>query len=160
MNAASAPKRNAGVIACEITCDSWLTDGVSVITLFLSPRRLRDPTPALDFAGVSLRAWGNAPMKRQYVHTFPPLYCIEANNGRLTGELYGRNNGVEFGGVEIALKLLARLPVFDEQQGPASVEIRIQPSIQATRRNSRRSKHGTERTQQNRSPFIRSYDLK
>jgi hypothetical protein len=76
MNAASAPKRNAGVIACEITCDSWLTDGVSVITLFLPPRRFRDPTPALDFAGVSLRAWGNTPVKRQDVYTFPPLYCI------------------------------------------------------------------------------------
>jgi hypothetical protein len=29
MKAASAPRRNAGAAACEITCDSWLTDGVS-----------------------------------------------------------------------------------------------------------------------------------
>src|SRR4030095_10643230 len=31
MKAASAPSRNAGAAACEITCDSWLTDGVSGI---------------------------------------------------------------------------------------------------------------------------------
>jgi hypothetical protein len=31
MKAASAPRRNAGAAACEITCDSWLTDGVSEI---------------------------------------------------------------------------------------------------------------------------------
>src|SRR6476619_7892012 len=29
MKAASAPSRNVGAAACEITCDSWLTDGVS-----------------------------------------------------------------------------------------------------------------------------------
>jgi hypothetical protein len=159
MNAASAPKRKAGLIACEITCESWLTDGVSVITLFLPPRRFRDPTLTSGFAGVSLRAWGNVPMKRQDVHTFRPHYCIEANNGRLAGELDRRYNRIEFGGVEIVLKLLARFPVFDHQQGLASVEIRIQAGIQTARSGPRWSEHGSERAQQNRSSFIRGYDL-
>jgi hypothetical protein len=30
IKAASAPSRNAGAAACEITCDNWLTDGISV----------------------------------------------------------------------------------------------------------------------------------
>jgi hypothetical protein len=159
MNAASAPKRNAGVIACEITCDSWLTDGVSVITLFLPQRRFRGLTPAWDFADVSLRAWGNAPVKRQNIHTFPPVYGVEANNGRLAGEFDRRYKRIEFGGVEIALELLARLPVFNHQQGLASVEIRIQAGIEAARSSPRWSEHGAERAQQNRSSFIRGYDL-
>jgi hypothetical protein len=108
---------------------------------------------------LSLGPRDDASMKRQNVHAFPPLYRVDANNGCLAGEFDRRNNRIQLGYVEIALKLLTRFPIFDEQQGLASVEIRIQTRIQATRRNPRWSKHRAEGAQQNRSLFIRSYDL-
>ena len=98
-------------------------------------------------------------MKRQSVHALFPLYRVNTNDGRLARELDSRDNGIELGGVEVALKLLARLPIFDEQQGLASVEIRIQAGIQTTWRNPRWSEHSAERAQQNCSPFIGGYDL-
>ena len=99
-------------------------------------------------------------MKRQNVHALLPLYCVNANNRCLAAELNCRNNRIKLGGVEIVFKLLARFPIFDEKQGLAFVEIRIQTSIQATRRDPRRSKHGAECAQQSRSPFVGGYDLK
>ena len=54
-------------------------------------------------------------MKRQSVHALFPLYRVNVNGGRLARELDGRDNGIELGGIEVALKLLTRFPVFDEQ---------------------------------------------
>jgi len=54
-------------------------------------------------------------MKRQSVHALFPLYRVNTNDGRLAGEFDSRDNGIELGRIEIALKLLTRFPVFDEQ---------------------------------------------
>ncbi len=59
--------------------------------------------------------WHDTSMERQSVHAFLPLDCVDANHWRLAGELNCRNNRVELGHIEIAFKLFARRPIFDEQ---------------------------------------------
>jgi hypothetical protein len=98
-------------------------------------------------------------MKAQGVHALHPLDCINTNHRRLAGEIDCCNNHIELGRIEIAFKLLARRPFFDEQQSFAFVEVRTKTSIQATRSYSRWAKHRTKRSQQRRSPFISSTDL-
>jgi hypothetical protein len=98
-------------------------------------------------------------MKRKGVDTLFPLNNVDPNHRRLAGELYGRDNRVELGQIEIAIELFARLPILDQQQGLAFVEIRIETGIQATGCNPRWSKHRSERPQQGRSPFIGCHDL-
>jgi len=94
-----------------------------------------------------LEAGSHAWTKRQGVHAFLPLYRVHANDGRLAGEFDCRNDRIKLGGVEIALELLARIPIFDEQQGLASVEIRIQAGLQTAGRDSRWAEHGRKRAQ-------------
>ena len=89
----------------------------------------------------------DASIRRQAVHAFPPLHRVDANDGRLAGELDCRNDRIELGGVEIALELLARILIFDEQKGLASVEIRIQAGLQTAGRDSRWAEHGRKRAQ-------------
>ena len=98
-------------------------------------------------------------MERQSINALLPLNGVDPNYRCLAGEFDGCDNCVELGHIEIALELFARLPILDEQQGLALVEIRIEPRIEAARRDPRWSEHGSERTQQGRAPFIGSYDL-
>jgi hypothetical protein len=98
-------------------------------------------------------------MKRQGVNALLPLHCVNTDHRRFAGELDRRDNRIELGHIKIAIELLARLPIFDEQQSPAFVEIRIEPGIEAARRNPRWSEHGAERAQQRCSLFIGGYDL-
>ena len=70
---------------------------------------------ALFLSNLSLDTRGGTSMKRQNVHAFRSLYRINANNRRLAGELDCRDDRVKLGDVEIALELLSRIPVFDEQ---------------------------------------------
>src|SRR5258706_399591 len=102
--------------------------------------------PVIRWSFRPLRAGGGAVAKRQDVHAFRPLDRIEAHDGGLAAEFDCRNDRIQFGGVEIALELLAGLPILDEQQGPAAVEIRIQAGIQTPPRDPPRSKHRVVRT--------------
>jgi hypothetical protein len=98
-------------------------------------------------------------MKRQGVDALLPLHCVNTDHRRFARELDRRDNRIELGHIKIAIELLARLPIFDEQQGLAFVEIRIETGIEAARRNPCWSKHRAESAQQRCSLFIGGYDL-
>lgn len=73
------------------------------------------PVISIVLSGPSFGSRDDTLMKRQDVHALLSLYRVNANNGRLAGEFDCRNNGVKLGNVQVVLKLLPRLPVFDEQ---------------------------------------------
>ena len=95
----------------------------------------------------SLRIGGDALARREDVHALRSFDRVEAHYGGLAAEFDCRNDRIQFGGVEIALELLARIPIFDEQKGLASVEIRIQAGLQTAGRDSRWAEHGRKRAQ-------------
>jgi hypothetical protein len=98
-------------------------------------------------------------MERQGIHAFLPLDGINADHRRLAGKFDSCNDRVQLGRVEIALELLARLPIFDQQQSLSSVEIRIETGIQAARGNPRWSKYRSKSAQQCWSLFVGGHDL-
>jgi hypothetical protein len=98
-------------------------------------------------------------MKRQGIDALFPLNGVNPNHRRLAGELDRGDDRVELGHVEITIELFARLPILDEQQGLALVEVRIEPGVEAAGCDPRRSEHVSERAQQCRPPFVGSYDL-
>lgn len=98
-------------------------------------------------------------MKCQRLHTFLSLNRVDANNWRLAGKFDRRNNRIELIRFEIEVELLARFPFFNEQKNPASIAVTIQTRIQATRRHSRWTKHGTESAKKCCSHFIGRHNL-
>ena len=98
-------------------------------------------------------------MKRQGIYALFTLDRINPDHRRLAGKFDGRDDRIQLGHIEIAFELLARLPVFDQQQCLAPVEIRIETRVQAARRNPGWPEHRAKRAQQCRSPFIGGYNL-
>ena len=98
-------------------------------------------------------------MKRQGVYALLSLDRVNPNHRRLAGKLDGRDDRVQLGHIEISFELLARLPIFDQQQRLASVDIRVETRVQAARSNPGWSEHRAEGAQQCCSPFIGGYNL-
>ena len=98
-------------------------------------------------------------MKRQGVDTLLPLDCVNTHHRRFARELDCGDNRIELGHIEISLEMLTRLPFFDQQQSLTSVEIRIETSIQAARRDPRWTEHGAKNAQQSCSSLIGNHDL-
>lgn len=73
------------------------------------------PVISIALSGPSFGSRADTLMKCQDVHALLPLYRVDANDRRFAGKLDHRDNRIELGCIEIELKLLTRIPVFDEQ---------------------------------------------
>jgi hypothetical protein len=80
-------------------------------------------------------------MKPQNLHAILTLNGIDADHWRLAGEFNRRDNGIEFLAIEIAFKLLERLPFFDEHQSLAFIKVRIEAGVHASGCHSRWAEH-------------------
>ena len=70
---------------------------------------------SIVLSGPSFGSRDGTLMKCQDVNALLPLYRVDANDRRFAGKLDRRDNRVELGCIEVALKLFPRFPVFDQQ---------------------------------------------
>lgn len=98
-------------------------------------------------------------MQRQHIDALLPLDGVDADQGCLTRELDGSNDGVELCRIEIQFELFKRLPFFDENEGPSPVEIGKETNRATAWRDPGRLDHRSERTQQCSSHSVGRHDL-
>jgi len=98
-------------------------------------------------------------MVGQFFHAFLTVDIVNTNDRRFAAHIDCGDDGVQFVRREIRCKLFARLPLFQQEESFAFIEVNVEMRIEASWRGSRRAEQRTKRAQQHGSHFIGRYDL-